>query len=224
MDDFVQFNVPFTTYLFKPAFTQGFTGSLLVPFQSWLAWSDLLRATLDLEMSEDHNILLVWEAVVNPSKSKRTTIAGFASIWHVSSSKTKIAKDVLEDHFHHTYLDYSARQKEPCNGEISTDSRSWSSVPSLRSGFCKFIQVCLRLVPLGCMIAGPPCGSWVWVNRATSRRSKKFPLGDSKKNISMKTTRASSANGWICPTPTGAAKSNYKRCCSLLYLYSHWSI
>ena len=51
----------------------------------------------------------------------------------------------------------------------------------LRPGFCKFIQVCLRLIPLGAMICGPPCGSYVWVNRSTSRRSKKRPLGDCSK-------------------------------------------
>lgn len=51
----------------------------------------------------------------------------------------------------------------------------------LRPGFCKFIQACLRLIPLGAMICGPPCGSYVWVNRSTSRRSKKRPLGDCSK-------------------------------------------
>ena len=57
--------------------------------------SDLRRATLDLEMSEDHNLLTVWAAEVNPSKSKHTTVAGLACIWHFIFSKTKIPKIVF---------------------------------------------------------------------------------------------------------------------------------
>ena len=52
----------------------------------------------------------------------------------------------------------------------------------LRSGFCKFLQVILRLVPLGVLVAGPPCSSFVWVNKATSKRSRARPLGDSTKS------------------------------------------
>ena len=51
----------------------------------------------------------------------------------------------------------------------------------LRRGFCKFVQVILRLVPLGVVVAGPPCSSFVWVNKSTSKRSRGRPLGDSSK-------------------------------------------
>lgn len=50
-----------------------------------------------------------------------------------------------------------------------------------RSGFCKFIQVILRLVPLGLLLGGPPCGSFTFINRHTSKRSKRRPLGDTGK-------------------------------------------
>ena len=35
----------------------------------------------------------------------------------------------------------------------------------------------LRLVPGGILTLGPPCGSFVWINRATSGRSSTSPYG-----------------------------------------------
>lgn len=73
---------------------------------------------------------------------------------------------------------FRARRRRAATLDIEIDnSHDLLTVP----GFCKFIQVCLRLIPLGAMICGPPCGSYVWVNRHTSRRSKKRPLGDCSK-------------------------------------------
>ena len=51
---------------------------------------------------------------------------------------------------------------------------------SLREGFLKAIQLCLRLVPGGLATAGPPCGSFVFINRWTSGRSRTRPLGNKR--------------------------------------------
>ena len=47
----------------------------------------------------------------------------------------------------------------------------------LRIGFLKAIQLMLRLQQGGLATAGPPCGSFVFLNVATSGRSKSRPLG-----------------------------------------------
>lgn len=51
----------------------------------------------------------------------------------------------------------------------------------LRGGFLKYLETVLRLRPSAVLFGGPPCGSFTWVNRATSRRSSRAPLGDGKK-------------------------------------------
>ena len=50
----------------------------------------------------------------------------------------------------------------------------WSD---LRMGFLKAIQLCLKLKPGGLATAGPPCGSFVFLNRWTSKRSATRPFG-----------------------------------------------
>lgn len=47
----------------------------------------------------------------------------------------------------------------------------------LREGFLRSIQLCLQLRPHGLCTAGPPCGSFVFLNMGTSLRSKNRPLG-----------------------------------------------
>ena len=54
-----------------------------------------------------------------------------------------------------------------------------STVP--RCGFMAILLQVLRLKPGGLLIGGPPCGTWVFINRGTSRRSKQRVLGDCKK-------------------------------------------
>lgn len=51
----------------------------------------------------------------------------------------------------------------------------------LRSGFCQALLGTLRLRADGLLMLGPPCGSFVWVNQATSKRSKDRPYGDESK-------------------------------------------
>ena len=48
----------------------------------------------------------------------------------------------------------------------------------LREGFLKAIQLCLRLRIGALAHAGPPCGSFVFLNRFTSGRSSTRPLGN----------------------------------------------
>ena len=47
----------------------------------------------------------------------------------------------------------------------------------LRQGFLKSIQLVLKLQEGGLATAGPPCGSFVFVNLGTSRRSRARPFG-----------------------------------------------
>lgn len=50
-----------------------------------------------------------------------------------------------------------------------------------RSGFCEAILHCLRLVPDGLATLGPPCGSFTFMNSATSGRTRDTPYGFQKK-------------------------------------------
>ena len=47
----------------------------------------------------------------------------------------------------------------------------------LREGFKAILLMVLRLQPGGLLVGGPPCGSWIWINRATSQRSKEHIFG-----------------------------------------------
>ena len=47
-----------------------------------------------------------------------------------------------------------------------------------RPGFLRLLQNCLRICEGGCLHGGPPCSSWIWLNRGTSGRSLANPLGD----------------------------------------------
>lgn len=44
------------------------------------------------------------------------------------------------------------------------------------------LQMVLKLKVGGLLIGGPPCGSFVWVNRATSKRSRARIFGDTTKS------------------------------------------
>lgn len=46
----------------------------------------------------------------------------------------------------------------------------------------KHLQTILRAAPNALVFGGPPCSSYVWVNRATSGRSKEKPEGMTRKN------------------------------------------
>ena len=63
----------------------------------------------------------------------------------------------------------------------SPPSSTFQATPNakwLRQGFLKAIQLCLRLRIGGLAHAGPPCGSFVFLNRFTSGRSSTRPLGN----------------------------------------------
>ena len=48
----------------------------------------------------------------------------------------------------------------------------------LRGGFLRAVQQALRVVEDGACHAGPPCSSWVWLNRGTSQRTVESVMGD----------------------------------------------
>lgn len=50
--------------------------------------------------------------------------------------------------------------------------------PHLRWGLCSIIKNVLKIQPYGLLVGGPPCGSWVFINKATSRRSPRRIFGD----------------------------------------------
>lgn len=52
---------------------------------------------------------------------------------------------------------------------------------SPRSGFAQAVLGVLRVVPDGLITLGPPCGSFVFLNRHTSKRSRERPYGDEGK-------------------------------------------
>lgn len=47
----------------------------------------------------------------------------------------------------------------------------------LRSGFCQAILGVLRVKEDGLITFGPPCGSYVWINRSSSGRRPERPYG-----------------------------------------------
>ena len=50
---------------------------------------------------------------------------------------------------------------------------------TLRPGFLRLVQGGLRIMEDGALHAGPPCSTWVWINRGTSGRSMQCVMGDS---------------------------------------------
>lgn len=66
----------------------------------------------------------------------------------------------------------------------------------LRSGFYFILLQVLRLRPGSLLMGGPPCGSFVWVNRSTSKRSRKSPLGDNQKSY-VKMANAMLGSSWV---------------------------
>ena len=54
------------------------------------------------------------------------------------------------------------------------------NVELLRPGLLRLIQGCLRIMEDGVIHGGPPCSSWVWMNRGTSCRSTTKVFGNEK--------------------------------------------
>ena len=51
----------------------------------------------------------------------------------------------------------------------------------MRRGFIRALEHTLRLKELGLLFAGLPCCSFIFLNLATSRRSRETPFGDALK-------------------------------------------
>ena len=52
--------------------------------------------------------------------------------------------------------------------------------PRPRLGLCCIVRSVLKLVPHGLLIGGPPCGSWTFINKGTSRRSWRRIFGNTQ--------------------------------------------
>lgn len=55
-----------------------------------------------------------------------------------------------------------------------------SCVGALREGFLRSIQLVLQVREGGVITAGPPCGSFIFLNMFTSGRTKWSPLGNKR--------------------------------------------
>ena len=53
---------------------------------------------------------------------------------------------------------------------------------SARAGLCQAVQYVLRGKPSALVFGVPPCSSFIWLNSATSKRSKKAPFGDTSRS------------------------------------------
>lgn len=65
----------------------------------------------------------------------------------------------------------------PCKLSLANPG---SPLSVLRPGFCQAILGTLRVAAGGVLTLGPPCGSFVWVNRSTSQRSPSRPYGNER--------------------------------------------
>ena len=51
-----------------------------------------------------------------------------------------------------------------------------------RCGFINILRMVLQLRQKGLLMGGPPCGSWIWVNRSTSKRSRTRIFGSTARS------------------------------------------
>ena len=62
--------------------------------------------------------------------------------------------------------------------ELGILNDSFITIACARSGLCQAVLYVLKAKPNALAFGGPPCSSFVWLNVATSKRSKSRPLGD----------------------------------------------
>lgn len=61
--------------------------------------------------------------------------------------------------------------------------RSSLTASLLRLGFRKILTQVLKLKRGGLLVGGPPCGSWIWISRATSKRTQSFIFGNTQRSF-----------------------------------------
>lgn len=71
----------------------------------------------------------------------------------------------------------------------SSKSLSYALDFELRLGFCVAVLGVLKLLPDGLLTLGPPCGSFVFLNAATSGRSRSNPYGFPKPYVETASLR-----------------------------------
>ena len=86
-----------------------------------------------------------------------------------------------------------------------------------RRGFLKLLQKTLRGKPGSLLHAGPPCSTWVWINSATSGRSRADPNGNT---CQPSVYDANTPLGHVC------AATGFRRITIVLEhgVQSHWRV
>lgn len=97
-----------------------------------------------------------------------TCICRFLDIFRIAISSMTLSMAISSEHtFFHHYSWYWPINLEP-----------YSCCSGPRNGFICAVQGLLRVREDGLFHGGPPCGTYVWVNRWTSKRSSECPDGD----------------------------------------------
>lgn len=89
-----------------------------------------------------------------------------------------------------------------------SDVLSW-----LRCGWLTAIHLLLKLKEGGLVHCGPPCGSFIWINRSTSRRTRESPFGAASLRLYVRQANRILAGELICQRNS----SNVFMSCFLLY-------
>lgn len=62
----------------------------------------------------------------------------------------------------------------------------------------RLVQLTLRAKESALLHCGPPCSTWVWVNRATSKRSAMCPEGDESKPSVSESNQLLGVKAYLC--------------------------
>ena len=91
-------------------------------------------------------------------------------------SETPLAREMIRDFFEVAVR--GSRNDITTTLGAQSNCSSAHRLARVRSGFAAAISGVLRVKPDGLVFLGPPCGSFVYINRATSKRSRERPYGD----------------------------------------------
>lgn len=75
------------------------------------------------------------------------------------------------------------------SGALVLYDRSLCAFGHLRTGFRKILTMVLSLKEKGLLVGGPPCGSWIWINRSTRKRNKNNIFGTTLKYVQDANTK-----------------------------------
>lgn len=124
-----------------------------------ICWKSCLRGTPQGERSVSEDSALSIRCKCNISQRKPTP----TSLRNMIGFHWMLTFFTLPDHWHWQSMTRWRRR--------SADLQTGDRLIYLRIGFVKAIQSVLRIREGGLIHAGPPCSSWIWMNRGTSKRS-----------------------------------------------------